>query len=395
MNYGIVAEFNPLHNGHKFLMDSLKKDGDNTITVVMSESFVQRGECASVSPYTRTKSALMNGADLVLSLPVAYATASAERFAFGGISVLGGLGLIDCLAFGSECGDSKKLKKCAEAVVCQNFSRNLEKHLTEGVSFPVAREKAVCEILGEEYSSIISTPNNILGVEYIKAVNSLGLGIDIMPVTRKGVGHDSAEVNAEFCSASEIRNMMIEGREFKKYLPESSYQLIAEEIMNCRAPAAFLNIERAILYKLRSMSAEDLSLLPDVSEGLEYRFFEAIKTSAYLDEILEKVKTKRYTLSRLRRIVVCALLGIKKEDVIKPVPYIRVLGFNKKGAELLKQAKSTATLPVVTKSSEINSLGTDAQRLFSLECFARDVFSLALPTNDVCGKEMTDKLIVL
>ena len=154
-------------------------------------------------------------------------------------------------------------------------------------------------------------------------------------------------------------------------------------------------MERAILYKLRSMSIGDFKVLPDVSEGLEYRIFDAVKTSSYLEEILEKVKTKRYTHSRIRRIIICAFLGIKKEDVLAPVPFIRVLGFNENGAKILKKAKETATLPVITKSSEINSLGEDAKRVFELECFARDMLSLALPVRDEFGKEMTDKLIVL
>ena len=143
------------------------------------------------------------------------------------------------------------------------------------------------------------------------------------------------------------------------------------------------------------MSVEDFKALPDVSEGLEYRLFDAVKTSLYLEEILEKVKTKRYTHSRIRRIIVCAFLGIKKEDVLAPVPFIRVLGFNEKGAKILKKAKETANLPIITKTSEINALGEDAKRVFELECFARDMLSLALPVRDEFGKEMTDKLIVL
>ena len=178
MNYGIVAEFNPFHNGHKYLIDTVKRNGENTVTVVMSESFVQRGECACVSPYARTKMALACGADLVLSLPVPYATASAERFAFGGLSVLGGLGCIDALAFGAESDNAEILKKCAEAVVSSEVSKSLEKYLNEGVSFPAARQKAVEEIWGKELSEALSTPNNILGIEYIKAINKLGLNME-------------------------------------------------------------------------------------------------------------------------------------------------------------------------------------------------------------------------
>ena len=395
MNYGIVAEFNPFHNGHKYLVDTLKSNGENTVTVVMSESFVQRGECACVSPYTRTKMALQCGADLVLSLPVPFATASAERFALGGLSVLGGLGCVDALGFGAECGDAELLKKCAEILVSDQLSEALEKYLSGGVSFPVARQKAVEEISGREMAEIISSPNNILGVEYIKAINKLGLNMDVKPVTRKGVAHDSNQSNGVFCSASAIREMLETQSTFEDFLPEEALELLKEEIRNQKAPADYKRLEAAILYKLRSMSVEDFRELPDVSEGLEYRILDAVKSALSLEEIVEKVKTKRYTHSRIRRIIVCALLGIKKEDVLKPVPFIRVLGFNENGAKILKKAKETATLPIITKSSEINSLDECAKRFFELECFARDMLSMALPVRDEFGKEMTDKLIVL
>lgn len=395
MNYGIVAEFNPFHNGHKYLIDSIKNNGENTVTVVMSESFVQRGECACVSPNARTRMALECGADLVISLPVPYATASAERFALGGLSVLGGLGCVDALAFGSESNNAEMLKKCADVLVSEKLSEALEKYLNEGVSFPVARQKAVEETNGKEIAEILSSPNNILGVEYIKAINKLGLNMDINPITREGVAHDSEEVNGAFCSASAIRDMLENNQSPDVFLPEESLNILNEEIKNQKAPASYSKLETAILYRLRSMSVEDFKALPDVSEGLEYRLFDAVKTSLCLEEILEKVKTKRYTHSRIRRIIVCAFLGVKKDDVMAPVPFIRVLGFNEKGAKILKKAKETATLPIVTKSSEINALGEKAKRVFELECFARDMFSLALPVRDEFGKEMTDKLIVL
>ena len=395
MNYGIVAEFNPFHNGHKYLIDTIKNNGENTVTVVMSESFVQRGECACVSPYERTKMALRCGADLVLSLPVPYATASAERFALGGVSVLGGLGCVDALVFGAETDNADLLRKCADVLVSDTLSEALEKYLNEGVSFPVARQKAVEEKSSKEIADILSSPNNILGVEYTKAINKLGLNMDIFPITREGVAHDSEQVNGDFCSASAIRRIIEAGEDCRRFLPKESYDILAQEINKNKAPAKQLNLEAAIIYKLRSMSVEDYKELPDVSEGLEYRIFDAVKTSSYLEEILEKVKTKRYTHSRIRRIIICAFLGIKKEAVQAPVPFIRVLGFNENGAKILKKAKETATLPIVTKSAEINALGEDAKRTFGLECFARDMLSLALPVRDEFGKEMTDKLIVL
>ena len=395
MNYGIVAEFNPFHNGHKYIVDTLKANGENTVTAVMSESFVQRGECACMSPYERTKAALLNGVDLVLSLPVPYATASAERFALGGVTVLGSMGCIDALGFGSECGDVECLTKCAKAITAEEFSPLLENRLSEGLSFPTARQKALRDMYGDAFADALSSPNDLLGVEYIKAIDKNKFPIKPIAIKRVGVSHDSNEVSVNFCSASAIRSFLKNGNEFKEFMPEESFEILNEAVLSGNAPADFTKLENAILYKLRTMSIDDFKKIPDVSEGLEYRFFEAVRNSVTLTEILEKVKTKRYTHSRLRRIILCALLGITEEYTDIPVAYIRVLGFNEKGAEILKQAKNTATLPIVTKSSDIKYLDENAKKIFELECKARDIFSLCLPVPQVCGKEMTDKLIVL
>lgn len=395
MNYGVVAEFNPLHNGHKFLLDSLKENGENTVTVVMSESFVQRGESACMSPYARTETALKCGADLVLSLPVAYATASAERFAMGGVSALGSLGCIDTLAFGSESGNAEVLKKVAQAITSEEFSPTLENRLSEGLSFPTARQKALRDMYGDEFADALISPNDILGVEYIKAINAGGFKMSVYPVKREGASHDSSELSENICSASALREMMKSGDDFSRFLPDESLKILQREIKENRAPADFGKLHTAILYKLRTMTPDDFREVPDVSEGLEYRFCEAVRTSTSLDEILEKIKTKRYTHSRLRRIILCSFLGTKKEDTSAPLPFIRVLGFSEKGAGILKIAKETATLPLVTKPSDIKNLGEGAKRLFDLECKARDIFSLTLPKTEACGREMTDKFLVL
>ncbi len=394
MNYGVVAEFNPFHNGHKYLIDTLKERGD-TVTAVMSGSFVQRGECACISPYERTEMALKNGVDLVLSLPVQYSTATAERFAYGGIKTLLSLGVINCIGFGSECGDEITLFKCAEALLSDDFSVYLNKYLDTGDSFPVARQKAITHMTDVECGDILGTPNNILGVEYIKSIISGGYDIDVKTVSRKGASHDSTEYSEGICSASALREMLKNDTEIDCFVPATTAEILKKAMSDGKAPAEYDRLEGAILYKLRTMSLEDIAALPDVSEGLEYRIYDAVRTSVSLEEILEKIKTRRYTHSRLRRIILCAFLGITPADVQMLVPYIRVLGFSEKGAELLKEAKKKATLPIITKSSEIKSLGDDAKRCFELECRARDLFSLALPQRDICGREMTDKIIVL
>ncbi len=395
MNYGIVAEFNPFHNGHKYIVDTLRNNGENTVTAVMSESFVQRGEGACVSPNERARMALSCGVDLVLSLPVAFATASAERFADGGIQVLGSLGCIDALGFGSESGDTDILQDCAKIIDSPEFAPFLENRLKEGLSFPTARQKALGDMCGEPFAKVLGTPNDILGIEYIKAINKKGFKIKPFAIKRVGVSHDSKDILENICSASAIREMMKNETDFSKYMPQASADIFVDSIRSGKALWDFSMIEKAILFKLRTMTADDFRKIPDVSEGLEFRFIEAVKTSVTLSEILEKVKTKRYTHSRLRRIALNAFLGITQNDVCEKVPYIRVLGFNNRGAQLLKDAKNKAMLPIVTKSADIKSLSNNAKKAFELECRARDLYSLCLPVPDVCGKEMTDKLIVL
>ncbi len=401
MNYGIVAEFNPFHNGHKHIVDVLKSGGDNTVTAVMSESFVQRGECACISQSERTRMALENGVDLVLSLPVPYATASAERFAAAGVEVLFGSGVADALGFGTECDEVSDLVKCVRIMQDAEFTDCFKARLDEGNSFPRARQLAFADCGAVDCAEVAATPNNILGIEYIKALLSLGYAdFDniysmVKTVKRAGAEHDSFDSTDNICSASALRVMLKDGGEYKPFLPEASYRILKDAQSGGKAPADYGKLETTLLYKLRTMSVEDFTALPDVTEGLEYRIADAVRNSSSLAEILEKVKTKRYTHSRLRRIVLCALLGIKKSDVALSVPYVKVLGFNSKGAELLKKAKAKSSLPIVTKKADFYSLGEAANRVYALECRARDVFSLALELPDISGKEMTDKLIVL
>lgn len=395
MAYGIVAEFNPFHNGHRYIVDQLKKQGQNSVVAVMSGSFVQRGECACASPCERAEMALKNGVDLVLSLPVPYATASAERFAQAGVDILLATGVVDALGFGSECGDSTLITECAGALLNPDIDNYISGYMGEGVSFPEARQKALADLCGERISSVVASPNDILGVEYTKAILRSGADVKIEPVRRIGVNHDSAEVSGNICSASALREMLKQSEQVESFLPPETYSILSGLIENGKAPADFKRVEAAVLYKLRTMSADAFLELPDVSEGLEHRIYSAVRTSASLNELLEKIKTKRYTHSRLRRIILCAFLGINRCDVSLPVPYIRVLGFNKNGAELLKKMKEKASLPVVTRSADIKALGEDARRIFELECRARDLFALTLPLADVCGGEMTDKIVVL
>lgn len=393
MNYGIVAEFDPFHNGHKYLVDTVKKEND-TVTAVMSESFVQRGECACMRTGARVEAALKNGVDLVVSLPLTFAVSSAENFAYGGVSVLNALGFIDKIAFGSECGDSKLLSQCADALLSDGFDAEVVKELETGVSYPKARENALKNKYGDKFTKVISSPNDTLGIEYIKALKRIDSQISFTAVMRNGAHHNSKSGEGSIRSATEIRSILKDGN-IENFVPKTAFEIYKSEIEKGKAPADYKSLEKAILSSLRTMSAEDFLKIPDVSEGLENRLYNSVRNSATLEDVLEKCKTKRYTHSRLRRIILCSFLGITDEYRKIGVPYIRVLGFNEKGATLLKLAKENATLPVVVNQSEIKNLSREAREYFSLESKARDLFSLSLPESDVCGTLMTDKIITV
>ena len=399
MNYGIIAEFNPFHNGHKYLFDVLKEDENDTVTAVMSETFVQRGECAVMSPEARAECALKSGADLVLSLPLKYALSSAERFAFGGVNTLHSLGVVDCLAFGSECGDEELLLDCADALFDSAVEDALAGFIKTGMSYPSARNAAVSAVYGEKFDSVLNSPNDTLAAEYIAALYEIGDEdfAAVRAVKRAGNAHDAALPQGEFASATYIRECMKNGTDFKKYVPESAYEIIRREMNAKRAPADMKNIETAVIYKLRTMSPGDFAKLDDVAEGLENRFYDAVRGACSLGEVYDKIKTKRYTHSRIRRIVMNAFL---ENTAFSPVgfsglPYIKVLGFNEKGAALLGRAKEKASLPIVTKHSEIKKLGAVENAFYEKECVARDIFSLALPEIQPCGLAMTEKIVIL
>ncbi len=350
---GIICEFNPFHKGHKYLIDTVKKDG-GAVVCVMSSSFVQRGECAVFSKFDRAKTALENGADLVIELPSEYSTLSAQGFARAGCALLEATGICDSIAFGCECADADELIMLSNEIKERDGEIKIE--LEKGVSYPKARQNVIASPLLEE-------PNNILAVEYLS-------NTDLKPIAVKriGKGHDSDD--SEY-SASEIR----------KTLPKDK-------------AASIYNIEKAILFKLRTMSAEDFSRIDDVSEGLENRIYEAVQKAEGLDSLYSMIKTKRYTHSRIRRIVLRAFLGINS-SLPKTPSYIRILGFTPKGKELLGKMKKSAMLPLITKYAQAKSEGGEVLAAFERESRYTDVFNLCFQTPKPCGEDMKRKIITV
>ncbi len=351
---GIVCEYNPFHNGHKFhVEETRKKTGADAIVAIMSGNFVQRGDSSIFPKELRAKIAIENGADLVLELPTAYSTASAEFFALGAVRTLNALGCIDFLSFGAECDDLASLCEMAELLANEptEFSELLNKFSASGLSFPSARAKAVENFLGNEKADILSSPNNLLGIEYLKALILQKSSIKPVAIFRKGAGHDAQETADGIASASYIRDLITSGKDFSEFIPEN-----ANSVLKDAAPHSITKLKEAILCHLIKTPAEDLRKIADVSEGLENRIKDAALSSKTLDELYDAIKTKRYTHSRIRRIILSAFLGIT-ESGRKTVPkYIKILDHNETGQKIIAAAKKTATLPILRNTSQANKL---------------------------------------
>ena len=353
MNLGIICEFNPLHEGHKHLINSVKGE-NNGIICAMSGNFVQRGEFAVFDKYERARAAIEAGADLVIEIPTLCSTLSAQGFAKAGVDIIEATGICSALAFGAECDDIEELKAVADKV--KENDALIKEEMKKGVSYPKARQNLMS-------SPVLETPNNILAIEYISQTK-----LECLPIKRIGAGHDSSDINY---SSSEIRK-----------------HLSADEISSMK------NCEKAVLYKLRTMSEDDFLNIDDVSEGLENRIISAVKTAKSLDELYDLIKTKRYTHSRIRRIILRAYLGITK-DMPKSPSYLKVLAFNGKGKELLNQMKESSSLPIITKYSEAKALGGEIQELFELESRYTDIYNIGFKIPKPCEEEKTKKIIII
>lgn len=394
---GIVAEYNPFHNGHKYQLQKSVETGELTHTVaVMSSNYVQRGEAAILSKWARAETAVKNGVDLVIELPTLWSTSYAQRFALGAVSLLDALGCVDVLSFGSEIGNIDELIACKNAINSDEVKERLKENLDLGLGFATARAEALRSVCGNRFFDMLEGANNTLGIEYLNALDTLGSDILPMTIRRKGAAHDSIMRSDNFASASEIRRMIRENnREWEMYVPQSVADIYNREASEEKAPCLSEKLEFSILCCMRQLRAEDIGLSPDVSEGIEYRIHDAALKARTLDELYSLAKTKRYSHARIRRIVLHAFMGFTKDDYKGNPPYIHVLAMNDKGKEILKEAKEKAKLPIVTKASDFDELNEYGKHVFSLEDMCTDVFSLSSPAILPCGREKTNGIIVL
>ena len=391
--FGIICEYNPFHTGHRWQIAELRRRFGEECAVVcaMSGNFVQRGDFAIVRKHARAEAAVRGGADLVLELPTPWATASAESFARGGVAVLAGTGIVDTLAFGSECADTEKLKRVAACLTGEDFTDALHTELDKGNSFAAARERAAEKLCGAD-AAVLRDANDILGVEYCKALSETGIAPLTLP--RMGIGHDGGAAG-EFASASYLRERLLAGEACGEYLTPDMTRLYEAERTVGRAPVTMANAERAMLAKLRTMTEDDFARYDEGNEGLYHRLYDARCTATGVEELLAAAKTKRYAYARLRRTVLRMYLGI--ESVPEKVPYLRVLACSERGRALLKQMKKSASLPILTKSADVRELSEEAQRLFAIEERATDLYTLAYPelSQSVGGSEWTTNPVIL
>ena len=365
---GIIAEFNPFHNGHKYLIDQAKSIVNPDCTIIaMSGNFTQRGQASIINKFEKTKTVLNSGANLVVEIPTVYSISSAENFAEGGVKVLMQAHATH-IAFGIEDDNLETIKLIADTLVdeTEEFKVMLKKYMDEGLSFAQSRCKALIDYLKDEkIEETINQPNNILAIEYLKAIKRLNANFEIVPIKR----------NKEFVSSTEIRNKIFNGEDYTADIPEC--------------------FEKIMIYKLRTMDANSLNNLADVAEGLDNLMVKYAKETNNLEELINNIKSKRYTQTRIQRILLYVLFEITKEDMKlskEIMPYVRVLGMDSEGEKILKDIDQNILVTSVKKFYD--GCSTEYKRLLELDIKATNVYSLMSNKNYNADLDYTERLII-
>lgn len=387
---GIVAEYNPFHNGHKYQIEQTKKlTNCDTVIAVMSGNFIQRGLPALFDKWTRAKMAIENGVDIVIELPTCYATSSAEFFAHGAIGIMDALNCVDILSFGNKYNDIEVLKRIASVLHSEpeEYKKLLQKELKKGISYPIARSNALKNFLKKEIDSkvleaILLDSNNILGIEYLKALLTYDSPITPCAIERIGGDYNSTNIIGNICSATGIREMLEKNNTSRlpDVVPEETFKILTNELTLGKAPMQINNFEKEILYTLRKLSTQELSDISDVTEGLENVLKKSINEAFEIEDLIEKIKTKRYTKTRVQRILIHTLLGIKKSIIQeqKETPqYARILAFSKNGKKVIPELVKNSRIPVVTSISKFLKTATPYQKeMLELDILATNIYTL-------------------
>jgi predicted nucleotidyltransferase len=381
---GIIAEYNPFHNGHLYQLRKAKEITAAEYTIgILSSHFVQRGEPSLIHKWARAKSALLAGMDLVIELPTLFSMSSGSYFAHAAVSILDRLGCVDYLCFGSEDGTLTDLERIAKTVSEENepFQRQLKSELEKGLSFPKARQNALLKLQPHLLPQTIAGSNNILAIEYLRALKRFRSPIAPFTIKRIANQYHTRTLTGDISSATAIR-LNLDDPKVQNAMPDFSFQILQEEIRLGRAPIYSKNYELLLLGFLRTLGKKELENLPYSTEGIHNRIYKAVREATCLEELYARIQTKRYTNTRIQRMLFCALLGITRFDLeaastYKVPPYARVLGFNQKGEALLKKISKTATIPILT-SLKTAKESTDAfsNRVSQIEERACDLYVL-------------------
>ncbi len=405
---GIIGEYNPFHNGHLYhIAKSKEETGANYVICVISGNFVQRGNTSIINKWAKAKMALANGADLVIELPTIYSISSAENFAEGAIKILNSLKIVDTLSFGMETKDISILNNIANVLYAEpkEYVTILAHELQKGNSFPKARENALMMYLNDikKYANVLSGSNNILGIEYLKALKKTKS--DIMPVgiKREKVLYNDEYMVDEFASATAIRKMLMTRQfdDIRKTMPRSSYQILGQELKDGHYVIDLSKFEKEIMYALRKMTIEQIKNLPDVTEGLEVSIKNAAESCNRLDDLINIIKSKRFTQTRIQRILLYALLGIdkKKMDVARKIsPYVRILGLNKRGKQLLSEiVRNNPKINIVTSVKKyMDNVGNkNLKEMLQTDIFATNIYTLGYESDSWANLDYTNKIITM
>lgn len=405
---GIIGEYNPFHNGHLYhIAKSKQETGAQYVVCVISGNFVQRGDTSIINKWAKAKMALAGGADLVIELPTVYSISSAENFAEGAIKILNSLKIVDTLSFGMEADDVAILNNIANVLYTEpkEYTTILAHELKKGNSFPKARENALMMYLNDikKYANVLSGSNNILGIEYLKALKRTKSYMMPVGIKRQKVLYNDEYMVDEFASATAIRKML-KTRQFddmRKAMPKSSYRILGEELKQGHYVIDLSKFEKEIIYTLRKMSQEDINSLPDVSEGLDVSIKNAANSCNTLEELINIVKSKRFTQTRIQRILLYALLGIDKKQMNtakKVEPYIRVLGFNENGKRLISEIlRINPKLPVITSVKKYMDTATNKnlKEMLNRDIFATNIYTLGYEMDSWANLDYTNKIITI
>ncbi len=396
---GIVAEYNPFHNGHKFHIEEAKKVTNSDYCIcIMSGSFTQTGNIAIIDKFKRAKSACENGCDLVIELPSIYVNSSAENFAFGAINTLASLGIVDSICFGSESNDISSLTNISNKILKNEDKiwKITKESLNEGMSFSKARLIALSTFLNENELNIISNPNDILGLEYINTINRLNLNIQPYTILRNSSSFNEVKLNNsnKYTSASSIRNTLCKEKNIKNiqnYIPENLINMLNDSTLINNN-----NMYSIIKYKIITSKLETLKDINEINEGLQNKIITEINNSKNYDEFVNNIKSKRYKLSKIKRMLNNMLLGITKEDFEyaknKKIGYAHILAYSKNGKNLISSIVRSSTIPIITSINDnvIKNLDKDIQKYLKFDLLASDIHSVI--SNESIKKDYTNRL---